>query len=267
MSVSTIQNPIVHSSASNRFFICKVNNAEAEITPENDFTNLSFKPEAIFFSHVETRAYSKLPGFSKSKGHFVPDSVNKKSTEFARELIREEVADEIESYYQDAKRFFKLRRDDFGTGDYSLDTDFFRYWVDVRQTPDDPGEIQIIRCLSVRDGAEEDLNKIDEIFDAIFDRVVCRIYGRGPDFDIVVRRLEEVEKKYGGRLDESERKQLVTYYFQNEVRLVFDLADRRVSICARQKSSFLEMLKLAKTIALGDPQEPIKYLSKDSQRV
>lgn len=267
MSTAAQQTPVARTSASNRFVICEVKEEDQPTPPENDFTALSFKPDSTFFSHIETRAYDRLPGFSRSKRHFVPDTLNASSAEFARSLLEEEITEEIEDYYREAKRIFRLRRDDIGTGDDTLDTDFFRYWVEVRQTPDDPTEIQILRCLSVRDDTYENLEKIDEIFGARFDRVVCRIHGRGPDFDSVVRRLEVVEIEYGGRLEESERKQKVTYYFPGNGRLEFDLSDGRVSICAQRKTSFLEILQLAKPIALGAPQEPIRYLSNDSQRV
>ena len=267
MSTAAQQTPLTRTSATNRFAICQVNEEEEPVPPENDFTGLSFNPDAIFFSHIETRAYDKLPGFSRSKKHFVPDNVNVISAEFARSLLEEEIAEEIEEYYKEAKRVLRLRRDDIGTGDDTLDTDNFRFWIEVRQTPDDPAEIQIMRCLSVRNDSEEKLQDIDEIFGITFDRVVCRIRGRGPDFDSVVRRLEDVEMEYGGTLEESERKQQVTYCFPEKGRLEFDLADGCASICAERKSSFLDILQLATPVALGIPQEPIKYLSDESQRV
>lgn len=267
MSIAAQQIPLARTSATNRFAICQVIEEEEPVPPENDFTGLSFKPDAIFFSHIETRAYNRLPGFSRAKRHFVPDNVNASSAEFARGLLEEEIAEEIEDYYKEAKRVFRLRRDDIGTGDDTLDTDHFRYWIEVRQTPDDPAEIQIIRCLSVRNGSEKNLENIDEIFGIKFDRVVCRIRGRGPDFDSVVRRLEDIELEYGGTLDESERKQQATYYFPEKGRLEFDLARGQISICAERKNSFLDILELATPIALGAPQKPIKYLLDDSQRV
>lgn len=267
MSTAAQQTPLARMSATNRFAICQVIEEQEPVPPENDFTSLSFNPDAIFFSHIETRPYDKLPGFSRAKRHFVPDNVNTSSAEFARGLLVEEIAEEIEEYYKEAKRVFKLRRDDIGTGDDTLDTDHFRYWIEVRQTPDDPAEVQIIRCLSVRNGSDENLQDIDDIFGIKFDRVVCRIRGRSPDFDSVVRYLENVEVEFGGTLEESQRRQQVVYYFPEKGRLEFDLADGRISICAERKSSFLGILELAKPIALGAPQEPIRYLSDESQRV
>mgnify|MGYP001799887981 CR=1 FL=1 len=38
-------------------------------------------------------------------------------------------------------------------------------------------------------------------------------------------------------------------------------------LCAERKSSFLDILELATPVALGTPQEPISYLSGESQRV
>lgn len=267
MSTAAQQTPIARMSATNRFAICQVKEQQEPIPPENDFTGLSFKPDDTFFSHIETRSYNKLPGFSRSKKHFVPDNVNASSAEFARGLLEGEIAEEIEDHYKEAKRAFRLRRDDIGTGDDTLDTDYFRYWIEVRQAPDDPAEVQIMRCLSVRNDSEENLQIIDEIFGTKFDRVICRVRGSVPDFDCVVRRLEDVEMEYGGTLDESERKQQVKYHFPEGGRLEFDLADGRISICAERKSSFLDILALAMPVALGAPQEPIKYLSDESQRV
>lgn len=206
MSASRQQTPIAKTSASNRFAICEIEEKTEPALPENDFTSLSFKPDTTYFSHVEARAYERLPGFSKSKMHFVPDNVNPRSAEFAGNLLKEEIAEEIEEYYNDAKRVFRFRRDDIETGDDRLDTDHFRFWIEVRQTPDDPSEVQIIRYLTVRDDTDENLEKIDEVFGARFDRIVCSFQGRGPDFDAVVRRLEDAEIEHGGRLEESERR-------------------------------------------------------------
>ncbi|GMN13058.1 MULTISPECIES: caspase family protein [Alphaproteobacteria] len=267
MSTAAQQTPIVRTSASNRFAICEIKEAAEPALPKNDFTALSFKPDSTHFSHIETRAYDRLPGFSKAKGHFVPDNVNPSSAEFARNLLEEEINEEIDDHYREAKRIFRLRRDDIGAGDDTLDTDHFRFWIEVRQTPDDPSEIQIIRCLTVREDSEEMLRSIDEMFGATFDRVVSRIQGVGPDFDEVVRHLEDIEIEYGGSLEESERRRKATYYFPEGGRLEFDLRDGCVSICAQRKTKFLDILDFARPIALGGPDDQVKYLSDESQRV
>lgn len=264
MSTASQQTPMAQISASNRFAICSISEPNQPPVPENDFTSLYFKPDRKFFSHIETRDYDRLPGFSKAKRHFVPDKVNSSSAEFARDLLNDEISEEIQDLYNSTKDILRLRRDDIETGDGTFDTEFFRFWIDVQQNPVDPSEVQIIRCLTVREGSEETLEKIDEIFGGIFDRYVCCIEGRGPDFDTVVRRLEDAEREHGGRLVESEKRQLVTYYMPDGGRLEFDLANDSVSICIDKKGSYLDVLQLAKTIAIGASKTPIKYLTDNS---
>lgn len=167
----------------------------------------------------------------------MPDTVNSSSAEFARRLLEEEIAGEIENYYSEAKSIFRLRRADTEIGGDTLDTEFFRNCVEVRQTPDDPTEVQILCCLSFRDDTDENLETINQIFGVKFDRVVSRIHGNSPDFDSVLGLLEDIEITHGGRLEESERKQKIVYYFPSNGRLEFDLLDGRVSICAMRKAS------------------------------
>lgn len=265
MSTASHQTPIAQVTAANRFAICLISKPSLPPVPESDFTSLSFNPDHKFFSHTETRDYDRLPGFSKTKGHFVPSNVNASGTGFARDLLDDEITEEIQNLYDITKQKLQLRRDDIETGDATLDTEFFRFWIDVQQKPDDPSEIQIVRCLVVRDGSEETLEEIDEIFGNIFDRYVCTIEGRGPDFDTVVRRLEDAEQEHGGKLVESEKRQLVTYFMPGSGRLEFDLANGSVSICMDKKGSYLDVLQLAKTISIGTPQKPVAYLMDSSK--
>jgi len=266
-SITGTQTPMAQISASNRFGICKILTLDALPLVENDFSALSFKPDYSYFGHIETRAYDRLPGFSKQKKHFVPDCVNDASSGFARELLESEIAEEIDEYYNAAKKTFKLRRDDIGTGDDTLDTEYFRFWINVRQTPDDPSEIQIERGLTVRVGDTETFEKIDEIFGDLFDSFICKLGFKSPDYDSVVRALEDVEITYGGQLEESERQKRVTYFMDEGNSLTVDLNDKRVSLCCPRKSSFLSILDMAQNVRLGHKDKPVEYLESKSQRI
>lgn len=263
MNVSGKQIPMAETSSANRFGICVAPVKEEPAHPQDDFTPLNISFERSYFAHVETKSFDRLPGFRKGGGHFVPEQVNDASAAFARSLLEKDFSAEIKGYYSETKSEFGLKRRDLPTGDGTLDSPHFRYWIDVRQTPEDPSEVEIIRCLMVRDSESEILQSIDEIFGSRFDRFVCQIEGHGPNFDDLVDFLEDAEEAHGGSLDEDEGLERAIYQSPEGVRIEFDLGDSKVSICAPNRGSFHEILSAVGSVALGSTGHRVKYLVDD----
>jgi hypothetical protein len=84
--------------------------------------------------------------------------VSSTASEFARTLLAPNIAEEIQTVYQRAKKTLNLRRRDASTesseGEGNLDTPIFRYVVFGRQDQSEAANYQIVRELELRNGAE-----------------------------------------------------------------------------------------------------------------
>lgn len=256
---SGTQKPMAMISASNTFAICQFADSVVSITEEFDFTGLPFKPDFQYFSHTETRSFDKLPGYSK-KVHFLPNRVSAESDAFAARLLADEIKEEMSEYYKATKSELGLRKRDIEYADDRIDTDAFRFWIEVRQNPRDPEEIEIVRALIVRIADEEMYEAVSRIFGDIFDSYTCRVGRSKPSFDDTVDFLEDMVEAHGGHLEEDSKDQLAVYTAPDGLKLRFDLLDEIVSVQKSTGESFLDLYETLQSIKLGRPNAPIAYL-------
>lgn len=258
-NIRGIQKPMAMISASNTFALCQFEDTPTIIADKFDFTGVSFKPDFQCFSNTETRQFDRLPGFTKSK-HFIPDRVSSESGAFAEGLLSDEIREEMADYYKATKSELGLRKRDIEYEDDRLDTDAYRFWIEVRQNPRDPKEVEIIRSLIVRTGDAETYEAVSQIFGDIFDRYTCKISQLTSSFDDIVEFLEDMVDAHGGNLEEDEKDQLAEYTAPNGITLRFDLLDGSISVEKSSGQSFLDLYEILQTIRLGAPDAPITYL-------
>jgi hypothetical protein len=121
-----------------------------------------------YFVGVKKKGYRWLPGFNK-KVHRVPDSNSEAAANFARRLLSSEISDELQSIVENARQTLKLKyrdvkKNDDEVGSGTVDTDAFRFSVEVSQSKDDHTEAVIRREVRLR----EQYAKLPEAFDSIF---------------------------------------------------------------------------------------------------
>jgi hypothetical protein len=229
-----LQTPQAIISASNTFAIRQVPDRAMIVAPDGDLSSIRIAPEREFFERIETKPIKSLPGFNKSRGHFVPDRVSDHATGFVRTLAAEQVDEEIQDLYENIKSAFQLKRRDIsqasGDGEGSLDTTTFRFSIDVRQNRSDPSEYVIVRRLNLRQGASAYQEQIDDAFGAMFDRIVVEGGGVQLDFDALVDLFENIEAAHGGTLKEEQHRNRVTYTAPDGTRLTFDVGRQRISL-------------------------------------
>lgn len=228
------QTPLALITASNTFAIRDVPERPAQVAMAGDLRRISLAPVKEYLEGVESHRIRSLPGFSRSRGHFEPDSVNNRATDFVRALLAERVDEEIQKLYEAAKDNFGLRRREIGResgdGEGNLDTEFFRFSIDTRQSRSDPASYVIVRRLVLRGEPGERQEEIDETFGSLFDRVVVKVSPNALSYDDLVDLFEEVENAIGGNLRDEEHLERITYTAPDGSRIRFDVGSGRISL-------------------------------------
>lgn len=240
-------------TASNTFVIRHVPKPITVIAPEGDLSSIRIAPQREFFERVDSKPIKRLPGFNK-RAHFVPDTVSNQVTPFVRKLLTAEISEEIQTIYNRVKSVFGLKRKDLsqqvGDGVGSLDTPVFRFSIEAHQNRTIPSEYVIVRRLELREGVDGALERIDDAFGLMFDRVVVEGLGVHLDYDDLVDKFEEIEITYGGKLEEEQQRERVTYIAADGMRLVFDLAYERIMF-TDVKQSCSKLLSKARRYQFG----------------
>jgi hypothetical protein len=123
--------------------------------------------EAYFVGFKKT-GYKWLPGFNK-KIHTVPTSHSESAANFARRLLSSEVSEELQTIVAKAKDILKLRyrdlnKNDDEAGSGTVDTDAFRFAIEVNQSRDDHTDAVVRREVRLR----TQHSKLPKDFDSIF---------------------------------------------------------------------------------------------------
>jgi len=250
------QMPTAHVSATNTFLIRHVPEPEPEIEvdPEGDLTGVGIVVKAEYFERVETGEVKRLPGWKKTNVIF--DNVSERTNSFVVGHLESQVDEEIQELYNATKQAFRFRRkaidQESEGGQGRLDTDLFRFQIETRQNPEDPSEYTITKRLELREGAEGRIEELDDLFGAIFERIVVETQRLKLSFDDVVEKFEDIQEAYGGELKEDQASQQVTFTFAGGPTVCVDLANHRLVVLApagRQAPSGL--LKAARKIHIG----------------
>jgi hypothetical protein len=239
------QTPYALITASNTFAIRDVPERPARVAMAGDLRRISLAPVKEYLEGVESGRIRSLPGFSRSRGHFEPDSVNDRATDFVCTLLAERIDEEIQKLYEAAKDNFGLRRREIGResgdGQGNLDTELFRFSVDTRQSRSDPASYVIVRRLVLRGEPSEQQEQIDQTFGSLFDRVVVEVSPDALSYDDLVDLFEEVESGVGGNLRDEKHLERITYTAPDGIRIRLDVESGRISLFGggRQRASAL----------------------------
>ena len=240
-----VQKPQAIITASNTFAIRQIPQQHVPASPEGDFSAIALTPRKEFFEFVDSKPFKTLPGFARTKGHFVPDRVSDQATAFVRSLVSEQIDEEVQELYNQTKGVFGLKRRDVQQasegGQGSLDTPYFRFSIDARQNRTRADEWVVLRRLELREGGLERLNDIDATFGGAFDRIVVQTAGDLLEFDDLVDFLEGVVDAHGGDLIEQQNQSRVIYTAPDRTRITFDTRRQRVTLStgARRRCSEL----------------------------
>ncbi len=256
MQIKATQKPTAIINATNTFVIREIPLPPPVVDEAGDFSKLKVRAKREYFEHVETGAIRALPGFNK-KIHFVPEVISSASRDFISRLLTPKVDEEIQQLYEQAKDIFKLRRKNTdrtsGGGQGSLDTEYFRFWIESHQSKNDPGEYALARRLELREEAAQHLDALGELFGPMFDRVVIQFEGVALDYDDLVDMLEDIVEQHGGEVKDDENQEKVTYHGADGTSFMVDFKRRRLRIFWRVKKGVPDILEQLRGLRLGLP--------------
>jgi len=214
-----------------------------------DFPKLELQYAEAYLRKLKTENISSLDGFNKKKGHFIPEDVNSYADNFVKTLLDDDIREELKEIYDNAKRILKLKHRDIerssSDGGGTVETEFFRYYLDVEQNPDDCTEALIKRRLIIR----VKLSKLPEDFDGIFpvnlDEIVIPIAG-SLVFDDLVDAFENLEESIGGSLEEDEDSGMIGYVTSDEqIHLSVQTFEKELIIYPRGNRGCLDLIEKA----------------------
>jgi hypothetical protein len=228
----------------------KTQEADADDENLSPLADVFFSLRQEYLEGIETGTIRSLTAFQRGV-HKVPDVLSDKNSAWVNRLMTDNVQSELEDFYKRSKKATRLRRRDmqvgseFGDGD--LDAPKFRYSVHTRQSPDNPARYEIVRRLELKKGWRKQRDAIDLIFAEDYERLVFETDARDLDYDDLVDRLEDIEEKHGGHVDEEPGNQRVSWVAPNRSRLTFDLKAGRLEMSFGQRGS-LDLVDAAQSL-------------------
>ena len=251
MQLRGTQTPQAVLSGSNTFRIRHVPQPPA-VPADAALAGIKLRNNSEFLEGTETGAIRQLDGFQRGY-HKVPTQLSDSAESWCHRMLTDRVADELQNLYQSARTAFNARRKDLrkeqDSGGGDLDTPAFRYSIVTGQNPEDPAEYIIRRRLELRQGWPAHRAAIDDLFGNEFDRLVIEFESMDETFDSLVERLEDIQSKQGGDVDDNDRSQQATYE-RDGVTFTFDLKKHRLEISFGQ-SGALEIVDAAQRFQLG----------------
>ena len=208
-TIKGTQTPFAKVSAPNTFTIRQLPPPSEE---EIDYPKLQLDFNGMELKGREIEQVKRLSGFQK--GYFIPDRVNRTGNDFIQKISAAEIKDEIQEIYESCKSILGLKRRDIvkeaDEGGGSIETPFFRYYLDISQHDSDPGLAVINRRLIIRVSRSELPDDFDDIFPKQLDEIVIPIKGT-LDFDDLVEKFENLEDTVGGSLKEDDSNGIIIF--------------------------------------------------------
>lgn len=160
----------------------------------------------LFFRKLSFTPFARLPGFSKARGHYVPEKASPAALEWAKSLLEENLQEELQLIYQRSKDILGLRRREVKKavekGGGTVETEFFRYSLLLSQNESDPAEVKTAREVVLLKPRRELPQSMDLVFPDAAEEIVVKI--EAPDFDQLVEHFEDLKEKWGGKLAEND---------------------------------------------------------------
>lgn len=254
MTGGEVQKPCAIINASNTFSIRHVPEHVVAASEAGDLTAIRFVAKRDYLESIQTGSIRSLPGFNK-KVHFVPNYASDSVTTFIRKLLDDQIAEEIQGFYQLIKSELQLRAGDIevpgGTGEGQINTDYFRFSIDSRQHSEDFGDYEIVRRLLLRDGWEAKASEIDAVFGRLFERVIVEVKPDANCYDDMVDRFEDLVEQHGGSLDDDAPNIRIAYTAKDGLQINIDLDEGRLSLGTGQKMTASALVRKARAYRFG----------------
>jgi hypothetical protein len=161
-----------------------------------------------------TSSVKTLSGFTKSKGHFIPDRHNSFAKSFITEIAACDLQEDLERVRNALKRAFGFKRlqlsvKNHGEGAATVTTPYFNYNVSVEQAADDPASVLWRRSVDAITHPDEVLSDAFEtVFAEVFDTIELTLHDE-VNLDDLIDAIEAIDSDEIG-VDYSEDEQVTS---------------------------------------------------------
>jgi len=167
-SKPVVQTPWFHGSHTGDFVISDL----AELLKKRNAVKPGYdQVKQVFLQLEQSVNIASLSGFSKQRGHRVPDNVNGATERFVDNISQKEVTDEIEQVFKRIRDSMKYKRRDLTAESGRIITPDFEFSVTVTQDPDAPPSAVITRQLINISPAIVGDDAFNEVFDDSFNEL------------------------------------------------------------------------------------------------
>lgn len=146
----------------------------------------------IFMQMEDTAKISSLSGFSKQRGHRVPDSVSGATVRFVENISKKEIEDEINQVFERIRRLMKYKRRDLTAAAGRIVTPDFEFAVECRQDPDDPAMAVISRRLTNISPSIIGDDVFNEVFEDFFNELTFE-FTKGVNLEELIDQIEDLD--------------------------------------------------------------------------
>jgi hypothetical protein len=241
------QIPWSQIASANTFEIIKL--PQHHIINQGALFDLELKLDEMIFRRLIIKPISKLPGFDKKRGHFVPDYISTQVTDFIQRLVEDEIKEEINIIYDKTKRIMNLKKKEIyksaESGGGSLDTEYFRFKIFAEQSQDEPDEAVIMRTLEIRGDYKRLPIDFDDIFPYRLDEIVIPFSGN-VDFEVLVDKFEDLVDSLGGTLSENDDTGIIEFRTIQGLKITIQVYNNELVLYSREAEGCIKMIEKAR---------------------
>ncbi|MGA8610595.1 MAG: hypothetical protein WB760_02535 [Xanthobacteraceae bacterium] len=187
-----------------------------------------------YFRGEENRPFKGLPGFTRKKNHTVPIAWSDSASSWARRLLEDEIAEELQTVYQNAKDVLQLKSRDIDkeedTGSGTVDTEVFRFAVQAGQSDEDPGEASVRREIRLRVPHTELPDEFDDIFPNPVDEFIVSLPGSNGKFGAMIDKIEDVAEAISADVKGDPTKGLIELCLSSGTRITIETEEEIMKI-------------------------------------
>jgi hypothetical protein len=167
----------------------------------------------VQFAHADARAFSDL-------------LVRRLASSWARRLLKDEIAEELQTVYQNAKDVLRLKsreidkQEEAGSG--TVDTEVFRFAVEARPSDKDPGEAFVRREIRLRVPHSDLPDEFDDIFPNPVDEFVVSLPGSKGKFGALIDKIKDAADAISADVTSDPTKGLIELRLSSGTRIAIE---------------------------------------------
>jgi hypothetical protein len=179
-----------------------------------------------YFSGEETRRFKSFEAFTWKKGHSVPTEYSASAAAWARRLLSDDVAQELQEVAVQARKILKVRSKDIAkqedTGSGSVATDVFRFEIEADQNREDPSETVLRREIRLRVPHTKLPADFDDIFPGTVDTFFVPVPGTKGRYTELLDAIEVREEDTGASSEGDQTKGTIDVRLEDGTQLLID---------------------------------------------